>query len=93
MRDLDRLIQAVREDGPAFDRSNGRGFDRVAASHERRVSRGRVVRRALGAASAVAVVVVVLLRAGSSSADAHADEPNVVAAAAHDGDGGDYAHD
>lgn len=84
---LDQLIQAAREDG-----REAPSFERVLARREKRVFRGRVVRRAIGAASAMAVVVTVLLRAGSSSADAHVEEPTVVAAAA-DGDGGEFAHD
>ena len=90
---LDRLIDEARHaDSNWTSERQSRVLASTLQRHETRLVRARVVRRAIGLASATALVTLFFLRTSSASPQ-HVDAPAVVAAEElANGDGG-YGRD
>jgi hypothetical protein len=97
MTDLDRLVAAARDLGPAWDDARAaRVLSRALGRRERRLVVDRTVRRALAVTTGAALVALVFLRGASASPPSSpaGEEPAPVSAvtAASWGDAG-YARD
>lgn len=88
---LECLIAEARKSSTWTPERHGRVLASTLRTHETRIARARLARRAIGLASATALVTLFFLR--TSSASPHVDTPAVVAAEElANGDGG-YGRD